>query len=189
VATLQVDLAAKRLELFREVVPTVGHVAVLWNPMNPALREDLRQMELVGVKLGVKLRSFELARDPTALDAVFAAVLRDRPQGLIVVADHLASTHGARIAEFAMRNRLPAMGGWQEFVAAGGLISYAADFREGWRAAARYVDKILKGAKPGELPVEQPSKFDLAINLKTARALGLTIPPSVRVRADSVVEK
>jgi putative ABC transport system substrate-binding protein len=146
-------------------------------------------MELASVKLGVKLRSFELAREPSALQTVFAAILRERPAGLIVVADSLASTHSARIAEFATKNRLPTMAGWREFVAAGGLISYAADFLEGWRVAARFVDRILKGAKPAELPVEQPSKFDLVINLKTAKALGLTIPPSLLARADSVVEK
>ena len=189
VATLQVDLAAKRLELFKEVVPTLGHVAVLWNPTNPSLREDLKQMELASVKLGVGLRSFELVREPSTLGAVFAAILRERPAGLIVVADSLAATHSARIAEFAVRNRLPTMAGWRGFVADGGLMSYAADFLEGWRVAARYVDSILKGAKPAELPVEQPTKFDLAINLKKAKALGVTIPPSVLVRADSVVEK
>jgi putative tryptophan/tyrosine transport system substrate-binding protein len=189
VATSQVDLAAKRLELLKEVVPTLRQVAVLWNPTNPGLREDLKQMELASGKLGVGLRSFELVREPTALETVFAAILRDRPAGLIVVADSLVATHSARIAEFAVRNRLPAMGGSKEFVEAGGLISYAADFQEGWRVAARYVDKILRGAKPAELPVEQPTKFDLTINLKTAKALGLTIPPSLLVRADTVVEK
>ena len=106
-----------------------------------------------------------------------------------MVADSLAATHSSRIAEFAVRNRLPAMAGGKGFVADGGLISYAADFLEGWRVAARHVDWILKGAKPAELPVEQPSKFDLASNLKTARALGLTIPSSLLVRADSVVEQ
>jgi putative ABC transport system substrate-binding protein len=188
VATLQVDLAAKRLELFKEVVPVLGQVAVLWNRTNPSLREDLGQMELAGVKLGVRLRSFELVREPTALQTVFAAIVRERPEGLMVVADSLAATHGARIAEFAVRNRLPTMAGWNGFVVAGGLISYAADFLEGWRVAARYVDRILKGAKPAELPVEQPTKFDLVINLKTAKALGLTIPPAVLARADEVLQ-
>jgi putative ABC transport system substrate-binding protein len=146
-------------------------------------------MELASVKLGVRFRSFELVREPSALETVFAAILRERPQGLIVVADSLASTHSSRIAEFAVRNRLPAMSDWRGFVADGGLISYAADFLEGWRVAARHVDRILKGATPAELPVEQPSKFDLVINLKTAKALGLAIPPSLLVRADAVVEK
>lgn len=188
VATLQVDLAAKRLELFKEVVPILGQVAVLWNRTNPSLREDLRQMELASVKLGVRLRSFELVPEPTTLQTVFAAVLRERPEGLIVVADSLAATHSARIAEFAVRNRLPTMAGWKGFIADGGLISYAADFLEGWRVAARYVDRILKGAKPSALPVEQPTKFDLVINLKTAKTLGLTIPPAVLARADEVLQ-
>ena len=189
VAMLQGDLAAKRLELLKEVIPTLGQVAILWNSTNPSLREDLRQMELASVKLGVRLRSFELPREPTALETVFVAILQDRPQGLVVVADPRAVTHSSRIAEFAARNRLPAMAGWRGFVAEGGLMSYSGDFLEGWRVAARHVDRILKGAKPAELPVEQPSKFDLVINLKAAKALGLTIPPPLLVRADSVVEK
>ena len=189
VATLQVDLAAKRLELFKEVLPTLGQVAVLWNPTNPGLREDLRQMELASAKLGVRLRSFELVREPAALETVFGTILRERPQGLIVVADTLAVTHSSRIVEFAASNRLPAMGGWKGFAIAGGLISYAGDYLEGWRAAARHVDRILKGANPADLPVEQPSKFELVVNLKTAKAIGLTIPPSLLVRANVVLEK
>jgi putative ABC transport system substrate-binding protein len=188
VATLQFDLAAKRLELFKEALPSLRHVAVLLNPTNAAVREDLRQMELASGKLGVRLRSFELAREPSALESVFAAILRDRPDGLIVVADSLAATHNARIAEFAARNGLPAMGALGNFVAEGGLISYGGDYSNGWRVAARYVDRILRGAKPAELPIEQPTKFYLAINLKTAKALGLTIPPSLLARADHVIE-
>ena len=188
VATLQSDLAAKRLELLKQIIPTLGRIAILLNPTNPGILEDLKQMEFAGVKLGVRLRSFELVREPTALDTVFSAILRERPEGLIVVADSLALTHGSRIAEFAVRNRLPAMGGWTRFVVDGGLVSYAADFAEGWRIAARYVDKIFKGAKPADLPVEQPTKFELVINMKTAKALGLTIPPSLLLRADQVID-
>ena len=188
VATMQFDLAAKRLELFKEAIPTLRHVAVLLNPANPVVREDLRQMEVAGGKLGVKLRPFDLAGEPAALQTVFAAILRERPDGLIVVADSLAAKHSARIGEFAARNRLPAMAALREIVADGGLISYGGNYAEGWRVAARYVDRILKGAKPADLPVEQPTKFDLVINLKTAKALGLTIPPSILARADQVIE-
>jgi ABC-type uncharacterized transport system substrate-binding protein len=186
VATMQFDLAAKRLELFKEAIPTLRYVAVLLNPANPG--EDLRQMEVAGRKLGVRLRSFELVGEPAALQTVFAAILRERPDGLIVVADSLAVKHSTRIGEFAARNRLPAMAAFRNIVADGGLISYGGDYEEGWRVAARYVDKILKGAKPADLPVEQPTKFELVINLKTAKALGLTIPPSLLARADQVIE-
>jgi putative ABC transport system substrate-binding protein len=188
VATMQFDLAAKRLELFKEAIPTLQYVAVLLNPTNPGLREDLRQMEVAGGKVGVRLRSFELVGEPAALQTVFAAILRERPDGLIVVADSLAAKYSTRIREFAASNRLPAMGAFRNLVVDGGLISYGGDYQEGWRIAARYVDKILKGAKPADLPVEQPTKFELVINLKTAKALGLTIPPSLLARADQVIE-
>jgi putative ABC transport system substrate-binding protein len=188
VATLQLDLASKRLELFKEAIPTLRNVAVLFNPGNPSTRKDLREMEIFGGKLGVRLRSFELVRESTALESLFVVILRERPDGLIVVPDSLAASHSARIAEFAARNRLPTMSGLRGFITYGGLIFYGGDFQEGWRIAARYVDRILKGAKPADLPVEQPTKFQLVINLKTAKALGLTIPPSLLARADQVIE-
>jgi putative tryptophan/tyrosine transport system substrate-binding protein len=139
--------------------------------------------------MGVGVRSFKIEREPIELETVFAAILRERPDALIVIPDPLTGAAGnSRIAEFAARNRLPAMSGQRGFVDAGGLISYGGDFSEGWRLAARYVDRILKGAKPGDLPIEQPTKFELMINLKTAKALGLTIPPSLLQRADQVIE-
>jgi putative ABC transport system substrate-binding protein len=188
VTTMQFDLAAKRLELFKEAIPTLRDIAVLLNLANSGLRDELRQMDIAGGKLGVRLRSFELVGEPAALQTVFAAILRERPDGLILVADPLAARHSARIGEFAARNRLPAMSALTGLLADGGLISYGADYREGWRVAARYVDRVLKGAKPGDLPVEQPTKFGLVINLKIAEALGLTIPPSLLARADQVIE-
>jgi len=188
VATLQFDLAAKRLALLKEALPSLRHVAILLNPTNAPLREELKQMELASGKLGVRLRSFGLAREPSALESVFAAILRDRPDALIVVADSLAATHRPRIADFAARNRLPMMSAFGHSVTEGGLISYGGDYSNGWRVAARYVDRILRGAKPAELPIEQPTKFYLAINLKTAKALGVTIPPSLLLRADHVIE-
>jgi putative tryptophan/tyrosine transport system substrate-binding protein len=189
VASQVVDLASKRVELLNEVVPKVKEVAVLSNLANPAAREAVRETEVAARKLGMRVRSFEVVREPKDVETVFAAILRERPEGLIVLVDPLtAGTHSTRIAEFAARNRLPAMGGAGQFVADGGLISYGGDFLEGWRVAARYVDRILKGAKPADLPVEQPTKFELVINLKTARALGLAIPPSLLARADQVLE-
>jgi ABC-type uncharacterized transport system substrate-binding protein len=188
VATLQSDLAPKRLELLKEAVPKLRQVAVLVTLANPALREDLRQTEVAARTWGLKVRSFEMVRDPAEFETVLAAILRERPDGLIVVSDPLTTIHHARIVEFAAKNRVPAMYGLRAWVADGGLISYSADFADGWRGAARYVAKILKGAKPGDLPIEQPTKFELVINLKTAKALGLTIPPSILARADQVIE-
>ncbi len=149
----------------------------------------MTETELAASRLGVQVRSFEVKKEPTELETVFSAILRGRPDGLIVIPDPLIiGARNARIADFAAKNRLPAMGGERRFVADGGLISYGSDFSAGWRLAARYVDRILKGAKPAELPVEQPTKFELAINLKTAKALGLTIPPSLLLQADQVTE-
>jgi putative tryptophan/tyrosine transport system substrate-binding protein len=183
VALQLTDLAAKRLELLKEAVPNLTQVAVVSNPFEGA-REAVRETEIAARKLGVRVRSFE----GTHLETLFTAILRERPNGLIVIPGPLVTPRNARIAEFAARNRLPAMGGERGFVAAGGLMSFGGDFPDGWRRAARYVDRILKGAKPADLPVEQPTGFELAINLKTARALGLTIPPALLLRAGHVTE-
>jgi len=189
VASQLIDLAAKRLELLREAVPKLRQVAVLSNPANATAREAVKETDVAARTLGVRVRSFKVVREPTELETEFTAILRERPDALIVIPDPLiVGAHSARIAEFAARNRLPAMGGERGFVAAGGLISYGGDFLEGWRIAARYVGRILKGAKPADLPVEQPTKFELAINLKTAKALGLTVPPALLLRADQITE-
>jgi len=148
-------------------------VAVLANLASVGTQEVVRETEVVARKLGVGVRSFAAKNEPAGLEAVFTAILRERPDGLIVIPDSLfVGDRNASIHEFAARNNLPAMGGERRFVADGGLISYGSDFSEGWRLAARYVNRILKGAKPAELPIEQPTKFELAINLKTARRLG-----------------
>ena len=148
-------------------------VAVLANLASVGTQEVVRETEVVARKLGVGVRSFAAKNEPAELEAVFTAILRERPDGLIVIPDSLfVGDRNASIHEFAARNNLPAMGGERRFVADGGLISYGSDFSEGWRLAARYVNRILKGAKPAELPIEQPTKFELAINLKTARRLG-----------------
>jgi putative ABC transport system substrate-binding protein len=186
VASVVPDLAPKRLELLKEAVPTLRRVVVLFFP-TPTTREDLSQTERAAQILGVRVRSFEVGRDPAELDTVFAAILRERPDGLIVAPDPITAIHGDRVREFATNHRIPAMFGASRSVHAGGLLSYGGDFAEGWRRAATYVDKILKGAKPADLPVEQPTKFELVINLKTAKALGVTIPPSVLARADEVI--
>jgi ABC-type uncharacterized transport system substrate-binding protein len=186
-ASLTFDLSRKRLELLKEAMPKLIEVGVLLNPTNPAVRDGLSETSAAAHALGIKVRAFEV-REPAELDAAFATILRLRPGALIVVPDPLLLTQAARIAELAMRNRVPAMYGAREFVAAGGLISYGIDFADHARGAARYVDKILKGAKPADLPVEEPTKFELVINLKTAKALGLTIPRSLLSLADQVIE-
>ena len=189
VASQLIDLAAKRLELLKEAVPNLRQVAVLSNLANAAAREAVRETEVAARKLGVRVWSFEVKTEPTELETVFTTILRERPDGLIVIPDSLViGPRNARITEFAARNRLPAMGGERRFAADGGLISYGGDFSEGWRLAARYVDRILKGAKPADLPVEQPTKFELVINLRAAKALGLTIPQSLLQRADQMIE-
>jgi putative ABC transport system substrate-binding protein len=129
-----------------------------------------------------------MSTDAAALESVFAAIVRERPEGLIVQPDPVAGRHSIRIAAFAEKTRLPTIGGGRQFVVDGGLLSYGGSFTEGWRLAARYVDKILKGAKPADLPVEQPSTFELAINMKTAKAIGLTIRQALLLRADEVIQ-
>jgi putative ABC transport system substrate-binding protein len=188
VASLQPELGPKRLELFKEAIPGLRRVAVLLNLDNPVAHEELGRMEIAAGKLGLRLQSVQMAREAIDLETVFATILRERPDGLVVVADPLTAAHGARIGAFAVKNRLPVMSASTSIVTNGGLIVYGADYVEGWRLAARYVDKILKGAKPADLPVEQPTKFELVINLKTAKALGLTIPQSLLLRADQLIE-
>jgi putative ABC transport system substrate-binding protein len=187
VASNVLDLEGKRLELLREAVPKLRQIVFLSNLVNPGVREVLKETEVAALKLGVRVRSVGVPRAQPEMDSVFDAILRERPDSLIVQAEPVTVAHFARIAEFASRNRLPTMGVVRQFVAEGGLMSYGSDFREGWRVAARYVDRVLQGAKPADLPVEQSIKFELVINLKTANALGLTIPQSVLARADEII--
>jgi len=186
-ATLTGDLTAKRLELFKEAVPNLREIVLLGNPTYPGFREAMTQTEAAGHTLRMKVRSLEV-REPADIDTAFAAILRARPDGLLVMPDPVTSVHMARIVEFAMKNRLPAMDGRKQFPESGGLIAYGIDYAEHVRAGIRYVDKILKGARPADLPVEQPTRFELVINLKTAKALGLTIPQSLLRRADEIIQ-
>jgi putative ABC transport system substrate-binding protein len=182
------DLAPKCLEVLKEAVPSLRILAVLANFAIPATPKSLERMEAVAPKLGVRLRSFAITADAGALESTFGAILRERPGGLAILPDPLASRFGGRIAAFALSNRLPSISSGHPFVVNGGLVSYGGNFAEGWRLAARYVDRILRGAKPGDLAVEQPTRFELAINLKTAKALGVTIPQTLLVRADEVIQ-
>jgi ABC-type uncharacterized transport system substrate-binding protein len=183
-STMSVELGGKRLELFREAFPKVRRLAVLWYTVsNPAFRET----QAAAQNLGFRILSLEV-RGPEDFDSAFALVTKDRSDGLFPVTSAFMSANRKRIVEFATRNRLPALYSNEEYVEDGGLISYAANVHEMHRRAATYVDKILKGARPAELPVEQPTKFELVINLKTAKQIGLTIPPNVLARADRVIK-
>ncbi len=182
------ELAGKRLELLKETLPRLSRVAVLWNSASPAMVHTFREARVAAEALGVRLQSLEVQGDPTDFERAFSAIAKERPDGLFVTLDPFTSLHRGRIAELAAQHRLPAIYELREFVDAGGLMAYGPSSRDLWRRAATYVDKILKGAKPGDLPVEQPTRFELVINLKTARALGLTIPQSVLLRADHLIE-
>jgi len=186
-ATLFPELAAKRLALFKETFPWISRVAALRNPANPGNVLVWNEVQVAGRSLGVTLHAGEV-RGPDDLQGAFAAMIKERPQGLLVLDDPFFFRTRAPIVEFAAKHRLPAMYAFKESVDAGGLMAYSARIADMYRHAATTVDKILKDAKPADLPIEQPTKFDLVINLKTAKALGLTIPPSLLLRADQVIE-
>ena len=180
-------LVGKQLELVKEIVPKVSRVAALWNPANPGNAPQLREAGAAASTLGMQLQPVE-ARNPTEIESAFAVIARQQVDAIIVLADVMLSGHRERVAELAAKARLPAVYGLPEHAEAGGLIAYSADRSELFRRAASYVDKILKGAKPSDLPIEQPTRFELIVNLRTARALGITIPPSILVRADQVIQ-
>jgi putative tryptophan/tyrosine transport system substrate-binding protein len=181
------EIAGKQLELLKEVVPTATRVAVLANPSNGSHAAFARDLKVAGRTLGTQLQVVE-ARYPDQLDGSFAAMTRDHAGALLVLTDSMFFGQRRPIADLAARNRLPAMYSQREFVNAGGLISYGPSLSEMFRHAATHVDKILRGAKPRDLPVEQPTKFELVINLRTAKRLGLTIPQSMLLRADQIIE-
>ncbi len=181
------EIGAKQLELLKETVPKVRRVAILSNPGNPGQALSIKHLNVAARSLGVQLQLLE-ARGPNEFDGVFAAMAKEHVGALLVVADSMFNLHRTRLADLAARSRLPAAYGLRENVEAGGLMSYGPSVRDLFRRGATFVDKILKGAKPADLPVEQPTKFELVINLKTAKALGLTIPPSLLGRADQVIQ-
>ena len=182
------ELAAKRLEILKEIVPTASRVAILWNPDNPGGLADFNATQAAATLLKLNLQSREV-RTVLEFEGAFQAMADERAQGIVVLTDPLTATRaGKPIAELAAKHRLPTMCELREFTDAGGLISYGPSLLAMIQRAATFVDKILKGAKPADLPVEQPTTFELVINLKTAKALGLTIPPSLLARADQVIE-
>jgi putative ABC transport system substrate-binding protein len=181
------DLSAKRLELLREAFPKITRVATLWNPDDPVYALELSRTHSAARALGITLQAIEV-RARHDFEAAFAAMARDRVDALIVFSHTLTIQGRREVIDLANRYRLPTMYGLREFVSDGGLVAYGPSLTALYRRAAFYVDKILKGARPGDLPVEQPAKFELVVNLKTSQALGLTIPPSLMARADHVVE-
>ena len=187
--TLARELGGKRLELLKEAVPKVARVAVLYDPAIPPSVLEVKEVLPVAARaLGLTVRSWEV-RDADGFERVFAAQNKERPDGLYVPGGGpLMRANGKRIAGFALKSRLPSMYDNREAVDAGGLMSYKTDLADSYRRVAYYVDKILKGAKPADLPVEQPTKFELVINLKTAKQIGITIPQSVLYRADKVIK-
>ena len=181
------ELGGKRLELLKEIVPMLSRVAVLWNPQNPASTLNWKELQLPARQLGVQLHSLEL-RSPNDFDKAFEDATKARAGALAIMPDPVFVTNLKRIAYLAAKNHLPSIFHLREFVDAGGLVAYGPDRSDLFRRAATFVDKILKGAKPADLPVERPTKFELVINLKTAKALGLTIPQSLLLRADQVIQ-
>jgi len=181
------DLAGKRLQLLKELLPGMSRVAVLWNAANAYSAHSFKETVDAARMLAVELQSLEV-RAPADIDGALEAAMSQHADALIVIEDPLTIDHQAKIAEFAIRNRLPMMAGFKMFADAGGLISYGPNPGDFVRESVGYVAKILQGAKPSDLPVEQPTRFELVINLKTAKALGLTIPPSVLGLANEVIE-
>jgi putative tryptophan/tyrosine transport system substrate-binding protein len=187
VTSLNRELGGKRLELFKEAVPKIARVAVFYDPALPTgVREVKEILPAAARALGLTVRPWEV-RDKGGLDRVFAALNKERPDGLYVTIGPLIRSNGKRIADFALKSRLPSVYTSRAGVDAGGLMYYGADITDSYRRVAYYVDRILKGAKPPDLPVEQPTKFELVINLKTAKQIGLTIPQSMLYRADKVI--
>ena len=185
--SVNLELIGKELELLKETVPKVRRVAILWNPANPAHAIAVGHLKDAARSLGLQLQLLE-ARGPNDFDGAFAAMAKQRVDALLVVADTIFLVHRARLADLEAKYRLPSMHGLRQNVEAGGLMSYGPNTVATWRRAAFFVDRILKGIKPADLPVEQPTQYELVINVKTARALRLTIPPSLVLRADQVIE-
>ena len=186
-ATMAPDLSGKRLGLLKEAFPRIARVAVLWNSANRAKAEDWRETQGAAHALGVTLQSREV-RGPDDFPSAFSSMTTQRPDAFLTLDDRLLLNSRTSIVAFAANQRLPAIYPQRDYTDAGGLMSYGPSISDLFRRAASYVDKILKGAKPGDLPIEQPNKFEFVINLKTAKALGLTIPSSLLLRADQVIE-
>ena len=186
-AVSTIDLAGKRLELLKEALPKLSRVAVLWSPPYEAASLQWKETQAAARRLGLALQSLEV-KDPKDFPGAFSAMTRKRPDALLTFVSPLTTAYRPIVVEFATKHRLPTMFAVREDVGAGGLMSYAANVPHIFRRAAGYIDKILKGTKPGDLPIEQPTEFELVINMKTAKTLGLTIRQTLLLRADQVIE-
>ncbi len=184
--TLLAMLHPKRLELLKEAFPRISRVAIIWRPADQ--KQAMKEVEAARQALGIQIQSLNVGTRLDELESAFSAISRERPDGLLVGLSAIINRHRARLAEFTAKRRLPTMYSQGRFVGAGGLMSYGVNTFDIGRRAATYVDKILKGAKPADLPVEQPTKFELVINLKTAKQLGITIPPEILYRATKVIK-
>ena len=181
------DIFGKRLQILKEAIPRASRVAILWNPEDPAFAVQLKEVEATGRSMGLRLQHVE-ARGPQELDGAFAAMARERADALLIAGGSTSIVYRKRIADLALKGRLPAISGAREFVETGLLMAYGVNMTDFVGHAAVYVDKILRGANPADLPVEQPNKFELSINLKTAKALGITLPQPLLLRADEVIQ-
>ena len=184
---MSAELAGKRLQLLKEASGSLGRVAVLWNARDAVMTNIFSEIQTAAPVLGVTVQPLGV-QEAKDIDGAIAAMTEERPDALFMITDVLTSRYVRQILDFAMQHRLPTMFQSSGGVAEGGLMSYAPSFTDSYRRAAYYVDRILKGAKPGDLPVEQPTKFELVVNLKTAKALGITIPPTLLMLADKVIE-
>jgi len=186
-AIMSLELTSKRLQLLKEAVPRLSRVAVLWNRANPGNVLQLKEVGTASQILGLRWHDAGV-RGPGELPAVFEAIISAKANGILAIEDSMLGSYRSRIVDSVARARLPAIYAFRQFVDAGGLMSYGPNFPDSFRRSAVYVDKILKGAKPADLPIQQPTKFELVINLKTAKALGLNVPPALLARADEVIE-
>jgi putative ABC transport system substrate-binding protein len=187
-SVMSAELGEKRIQLLKEMFPKIAHAMdVLWNPDYVGMRARFEQARTAAPAVGLSVRSVEV-RDTRELDAAFEAIIREHPEALLLLVDPFTRSQRSRIVEFAAEQRLPAIYETSDFVDAGGLISYGPNISNQFRRAASYVDKILRGAKPADLPIEQPTKFELVINMRAAKALGIKFPESILLRADRVIE-
>ena len=184
---MAVALNGKRLELMKDLLPSVSRVTLLTNPIHPGEHLEVAESQRVATTLGISLQYLQV-RTPAEFDAAFRAMNDSKTQGIVAVPDNLIMLERARLAEFAKDNRIPVISGWSEFADSGGLMTYGPNSRKFFRRLAVYVQKIVTGAKPSEIPIEQPTTFELVINLKTAKSIGLVIPPTLVYRADRVIE-
>jgi putative ABC transport system substrate-binding protein len=186
-SNMSAELSAKQLTLLKELLPLVTHVAVLRNPTNPVSEPQLKWTTLAARPLHMQLHVIDV-RVPDELDSAFSAATKQKVGAMTVLADPMFLSHRARIANLAVKSRLPTTFNWRQYAEAGGLLAYGPSVEEMWRRAPTFVDKVLRGTRPADLPFEQPTKFELVINMKTARALGLTVPPSLLLQADRALE-